>query len=242
MNRFIFAAFIGLTCAVLSAQAPASAPARPGPRPSTAAKAVPSELTADAERELLSRYCVSCHSERAKAAGMDSARKLVLDNVDLTDVHSHAETLELVVRKLRAGMMPPAGARRPELAVYKSMTAWLENELDRTATPYTPPPGLHRFNRTEYANAIRDLLDLDIDPAKYLPTDDSTHGFDNIAGTLGISSTLVEAYVSAAGKISRLAIGERHHADARRVSHARRHLAGLPHRRAAVWHARRHAD
>ena len=139
---------------------------------------------------------------------MDSARKLALDTVDLNDVHRHAETLELVVRKLRAGMMPPAGARRPEPAVYKAMTSWLENELDRTATPYTPPPGLHRFNRTEYANAIHDLLDLDIDPAKYLPSDDSTHGFDNIAGTLGISSTLVEAYVSAAGKISRLALGE----------------------------------
>jgi hypothetical protein len=139
---------------------------------------------------------------------MDSSRKLTLDNIDLASVHEHAEKLELVVRKLRAGMMPPAGARRPELAVYKSMTSWLENELDRTATSHTPPPGLHRFNRTEYANAIRDLLDLDIDPAKYLPSDDSTHGFDNIAGTLGISSTLVEAYVSAAGKISRLAVGE----------------------------------
>jgi hypothetical protein len=138
---------------------------------------------------------------------MDSARKLALDAVDLNDVHKHAETLELVVRKLRAGMMPPAGVRRPEPAVYKAMTSWLENELDRTATPYTPPPGLHRFNRTEYANAIADLLDLDIDPAKFLPSDDSTRGFDNMAGTLGISSTLVEAYVSAAGKISRLAIG-----------------------------------
>src|SRR5438477_9769263 len=88
------------------------------------------------------------------------------------------------------------------------MITWLENGADRTAVPYTPSPGLHRFNRTEYANAIHDLLDLDIDPGAYLPSDDSTHGFDNIAGTLGISSTLVEAYVSAAGKISRLAIGE----------------------------------
>ena len=156
----------------------------------------------------MNRYCVSCHSERAKTAGMDSSRKLTLDNIDLTNVHNHAESLELVVRKLRAGMMPPAGVRRPEPAVYKSMISWLENELDRTATPYTPPPGLHRFNRTEYSNAIHDLLDLEIDAAKYLPNDDSTHGFDNIAGTLGISSTLVEAYVSAAGKISRLAIGE----------------------------------
>ncbi len=156
----------------------------------------------------MNRYCVGCHSERAKAAGMDSARKISLDSIDLTNVHAHAEKLELVVRKLRAGMMPPAGARRPEPAVYKAMTAWLEDELDRTATPYTPPPGLHRLNRTEYANAVRDLLDLEIDPAKYLPSDDSTHGFDNIAGALGISSTLVEAYVSAAAKISRLAVGE----------------------------------
>ena len=139
---------------------------------------------------------------------MDSARKLTIDNIDFSNVHPQAEKLELIVRKMRAGMMPPAGVRRPEPAVYKSMYTWLENELDRTAVPFTPPPGLHRFNRTEYANAIHDLLDLDVDPAKYLPSDDSTHGFDNMAGTLGISSTLVEAYVSAAGKISRLAIGK----------------------------------
>ena len=139
---------------------------------------------------------------------MDSSRKLTVDDVDFSNVHPQAEKLELMVRKMRAGMMPPAGVRRPEPAVYRSMYTWLENELDRTAAPFTPPPGLHRFNRTEYANAIHDLLDLDIDPGKYLPSDDSTHGFDNIAGTLGISSTLVEAYVSAAGKISRLAIGE----------------------------------
>ena len=139
---------------------------------------------------------------------MDSARKLTIDNVDFSNVHPQAEKLELIIRKMRAGMMPPAGVRRPEPAVYKSMYTWLEGELDRTAVPFTPPPGLHRFNRTEYANAIHDLLDLDVDPAKYLPSDDSTHGFDNMAGTLGISSTLVEAYVSAAGKISRLAIGE----------------------------------
>jgi hypothetical protein len=105
-------------------------------------------------------------------------------------------------------MMPPAGARRPDEATYRRFMTSLENELDRAAVPYAPSPGLHRLNRTEYANVIRDLLDLDTDPAKYLPADDSTHGFDNMAGTLGISSTLVEAYVSAAAKMSRLAIGE----------------------------------
>jgi hypothetical protein len=165
-------------------------------------------LTASAEHDLFTRYCVTCHSEKAKAAGMDSSRKLTIDTVDFTDVHPQATKLELIVRKMRAGQMPPAGVRRPEPAVYKSMVSWLENELDRTAVPFTPSPGLHRFNRTEYANAIHDLLDLDIDPGKFLPSDDSTHGFDNMAGTLGISSTLVEAYVSAGGKISRLAIGE----------------------------------
>ena len=251
MNRVIFAGFIGLTCAVaLSAQAPAPAPPASRstpPAPSSAVTPVAPAgvapvLDAAAERDLLNRYCVGCHSERAKAAGMDSARKICarFDRPRATSIRT-PRSWELVVRKLRAGMMPPAGVRRPEPAVYKAMIAWLENELDRTATPYTPPPGLHRLNRTEYANAIRDLLDLDIDPAKYLPSDDSTHGFDNIAGALGISSTLVEAYVSAARKISRLAIGEADAADAGRLPHAGRHVAGLSHRRAAVRHARRHA-
>ena len=139
---------------------------------------------------------------------MDSARKLTLDNLDTANVAKNGETWELVVRKLRAGMMPPAGLKRPDPPVFESMIAYLENELDRQATPFMPPPGLHRLNRTEYANMIRDVLDLEIDPAKYLPSDDSTHGFDNIAGALGLSSTLVEAYVSAAQKISRLAIGD----------------------------------
>jgi len=163
------------------------------------------------ERALLNRYCVSCHNEKAKSGSgplADAARKLTLDNVDTAKLRDHADTWELVVRKMRAGMMPPAGVRRPEAATYKSMISWLENELDRTSTPYTPAPGLHRLNRTEYANVIRDVLGLDIDPSKYLPNDDSTRGFDNIAGALGISSTLVESYVSAAGKISRLALGE----------------------------------
>src|SRR5437867_9624706 len=163
------------------------------------------------ERALLNRYCVGCHNERMKGTNgpaAEASRKLTLDQLDTANVHENAETWERVVRKLRAGMMPPAGSRRPDPPVYKSMIGWLEGELDRTATPFMPPPGLHRLNRTEYGNVIRDLLDLEIDSAKYLPSDDSTHGFDNIAGALGLSSTLVEAYVSAAQKISRLAIGE----------------------------------
>lgn len=161
-----------------------------------------------APRAVLDQYCVSCHSDRAAAAGMDSARKLTIDKLDLALVRRDGEVWERIVRKMRAGMMPPVGTRRPDAATTKALITWLENELDRTAVPHLPPPGIHRLNRTEYANVIRDLLALEIDPGKYLPSDDSTSGFDNIAGTLGISSTLVEAYVSAAGKLSRLAIGE----------------------------------
>ena len=171
--------------------------------PVTAARAQQSP-----QRALLDRYCVGCHSERAKAAGQEPARKITLDDLDVEHVGEHAEVWERVVRKLRAGMMPPAGARRPDKAAYTGFVTWLEGELDKAAAPYAPPPGLHRLNRTEYGNVIRDVLDLDVDVASMLPSDDSTHGFDNIAGALGLSSTLVEAYVTAAGKISRLAIGE----------------------------------
>jgi hypothetical protein len=170
--------------------------------------AAPAADSVAAQKAIVSQYCMTCHSDKARSAGMDSARKINFDALDIAHVEKNPETWELIVRKLRAGMMPPAGMKRPEPAVYKGFITWLENELDRTAVPYAPPPGLHRLNRTEYANVIKDLLDLDIDPGKYLPSDDSTHGFDNIAGALGISSTLVEAYVSAAQKISRLAIGE----------------------------------
>jgi hypothetical protein len=188
--------------------APAAAPA-PAPAGQAAAPAT-SQLvkTAADERAALDRYCVSCHSERAKAANMDSARKLQLDTLDPANVLKDGAKWELVVRKLRAGMMPPAGVRRPEAPVYDSMISYLEGELDKNTAVNMPPPGLHRLNRTEYANMVRDMLDLEIDPAQYLPSDDSTSGFDNIAGALGLSSTLVEAYVTAAQKISRLAVGD----------------------------------
>jgi hypothetical protein len=163
--------------------------------------------TAAQEKALLTQYCSTCHSDRVKTS-MDSARKLSFDALDVENLHKDRKTWELIIRKMRAGMMPPPRTRRPEPAVYESMIAYLENQIDTTSAAYMPAPGLHRLNRTEYANMVRDLLDLDIDVSKYLPSDDSTSGFDNIAGALGLSSTLVEAYVSAAQKISRLAIGE----------------------------------
>jgi hypothetical protein len=153
-------------------------------------------------QDFFETYCVGCHGEDTQMVP-----GLMFDKLDVNHAGEDRKIWEKVVRKLRAGMMPPAGQPRPEKAVYRGVIAWLENELDRDAPLHLPPPGLHRLNRVEYANAIRDLLGIEIDPAKFLPTDDSTSGFDNIAGALKLSSTLVEAYVSAAQKISRLAIG-----------------------------------
>ena len=157
--------------------------------------------SSSAERARLDQYCVGCHNDTAPTAGLS------LEGPDLNSVASDPETWERVVRRLRAGMMPPPGAPRPDSFTYNGLVTWLERELDRNAVAHLAPPGLHRLNRTEYANAIRDLLDLEINPATLLPADDSSFGFDNMAGTLGISSTLVEAYVSAAQKVSRLAMG-----------------------------------
>jgi mono/diheme cytochrome c family protein len=167
--------------------------------------AIPS---ATAERALLDQYCVVCHSLKAKAAGMEPARQLTLDNLDVASVAKDPQTWERVVRKLRAGMMPPSGMPRPSPVKYEAVIAWLETELDRHAAPHFPPPGLHRLNRTEYGNVVRDLLALEVDPAKFLPSDDSTRGFDNIAGALSLSPALLEGYATAAAKISRLAIGD----------------------------------
>jgi hypothetical protein len=125
----------------------------------------------------------------------------------LSDIAANPAPWERSVRKIRAGMMPPAGSPRLDPAVREALAAGLEAELDRYAVVQLPPPGLHRLNRSEYQNAIRDLLALDVDAAKFLPSDDSTAGFDNMAGTLVMSPPLLEAYLSAAGRISRLAIG-----------------------------------
>ena len=161
--------------------------------------------SASAERALLDQYCVVCHSQNVKT---EAARKLTLDNLDPAHIDKDPAKWETIVRKLRAGMMPPSGMPRPSPATYESMIVWMEKELDRTTAPLLPPPGLHRLNRTEYANVIRDLIAFEIDPAKYLPSDDSTRGFDNIAGALSLSPALLEGYTTAAAKISRLAIGD----------------------------------
>src|SRR5580698_1309050 len=192
-NRLLAVGSLAILPVVLLAQTP----------PPAAASA-----TAVTERALLNQYCVVCHNEKMKKAGQPSGMAITLDNLDVAHVEQNPQEWERVVHKVRAGMMPPAGLPRPKPADFEAAIVYLENELDKHAVANLPPPGLHRLNRTEYKNAIRDLLAVDIDPGKYLPSDDSTRGFDNIAGALSLSPALLEGYTSAAGKISRLAIGD----------------------------------
>jgi hypothetical protein len=154
------------------------------------------------QRAVVDEYCVVCHNKTAKTANLQ------LDQLDLAHLGDHAEIGEKVVRKLRAGMMPPTGMDRPDPATREALISWMEKELDKSAVTYLPAPGIHRLNRTEYTNAVRDVLGLRVDATKFLPSDDSTHGFDNIAGALTLSPALMEAYLSAAGKIARLAVGD----------------------------------
>ncbi len=156
------------------------------------------------QRALLDRYCVACHNERLNTGG------LALDRLDLADVGAAPARWEAVVQKLRAGMMPPAGRPRPTPADAEGLRRWLEAALDRAAAG-RPEPGrvpTHRLNRAEYANAVRDLLALEVDGGALLPADVAGHGFDNLAGTLTLSPALMERYLSAARRISRLAVGD----------------------------------
>ena len=166
--------------------------------PSAQAQEAPTPV----DRALLDRYCVTCHNSRLRTGGLS------LDDVDVTQVAAHADTLEKVVRKLRAGQMPPPRRPRPEPAVTKGFVASLETALDRAAAA-DPNPGrvaVHRMNRLEYLNVINDLLGLEIDPSM-LPVDDPGIGFDNNADVLSVTPALMARYLSAATKISRIALG-----------------------------------
>ena len=157
-----------------------------------------------------SKYCVTCHNAKLKTGGF------VLDPAGLAHIPDQAEQWEKVVRKLRTNAMPPAGVPRPDEATYNSTASFLETELDRAAAAKPNPgklPALHRLTRTEYQNAIRDMLALDalpkeIDYSLLLPADNSSSGFDNIADLLFVSPTTMERYLDAARKISRLAVGD----------------------------------
>ena len=164
------------------------------------AQAAPPALT----RELVDKYCLSCHSDRLKTAG------LTLEHVDVARVEADAEVWEKVGIKLASGLMPPVGRPRPDPVAAKAFVSGLYARLDQSAKAHPNPgrPLTHRLNRTEYANAVRDLLALEIDPRTMLPADDTDqHGFDNNAAVLSLSPTLLERYLTAARRISRLALG-----------------------------------
>jgi mono/diheme cytochrome c family protein len=172
---------------------------------STPAQAPANAPTATPARELVSKYCVTCHNERLKTAG------LLLDKADADQVSNSAETWEKVAVQLRSRAMPPASMPRPDNATYDRVATWLETELDRAASA-RPNPGrpadLHRLNRTEYANAIRDLLEIEIDGTAMLPPDAQAHGFDTNADALGIEPALLDRYLTAAARIARIAVGD----------------------------------
>jgi cytochrome c551/c552 len=162
------------------------------------------EPAAAGAQAVVDRYCVTCHNARVKIGGLS------LEGLDPAQAGRQPETWEKVVRKVRTGMMPPANAPRPDRATLDGLATRIEASIDRAAAAAPNPgaPVLHRLNRAEYANAVRDLLDLPIDATALLPGDDSSEGFDNMASVLGVSPALMQAYVSAAAKISRLAVGD----------------------------------
>jgi mono/diheme cytochrome c family protein len=201
-----------------------------GPQAASPAQQSSSESAGSAHSAVINKYCVTCHSDVRRTGGLS------LEHADLTDVPKGAETWEKVIRKVRVGMMPPPGMPRPAPAQLDDLAAYLETSLDRSASE-KPRPGrtaMHRLNRAEYANAIRDLLALDVDAPALLPPDDESSGFDNIADVLTISPSLMERYLSASWNISREAIGNLNIASSTAVYRVRpdlsqdQHVEGLP--------------
>jgi Protein of unknown function (DUF1592)/Protein of unknown function (DUF1588)/Protein of unknown function (DUF1585)/Protein of unknown function (DUF1587)/Protein of unknown function (DUF1595)/Planctomycete cytochrome C len=160
--------------------------------------------SATSERALVDKYCVACHSDKLKTGGLS------LQSADMTNIPAGAETWEKVIHKVTLGAMPPQGMPRPDAATLDHFATWLETTIDKASAAH-PNPGratLHRLNRTEYANAVRDLLGLEVDPAPLLPADDESYGFDDIADVLRTSPSLLERYMSASWNLSRLAVGD----------------------------------
>jgi hypothetical protein len=156
------------------------------------------------QKPVIDQYCATCHNDRLKSGGFSWTK------IDLTHPEGSAEQGEKVIHMLGAGMMPPPGARRPDPGTLKSLSDSLAAALDQPsmAHPFVGRPALHRLNRTEYANSVRDLLGIDIDANSLLPSDVMSHGFDNMADVLTTSPALLDAYVRAAGKVSRQAVGD----------------------------------
>ena len=184
----------------------------PGPVVVASAQATSVPKTSDAQAQLatVKQYCATCHNDRTKAGGAS------FDNITADTIGQRAEVFEKAVRKLRGRVMPPPGARQPDGAAADSLVAWLEDSLDRAAAAgpshLTDQVVLHRLNRKEYTNAVRDLLAVDFDASDVLPTDDVAEGYDNIAAALQVSPSFIEQYVIAARTVAVKALGK---ADAR---------------------------
>ena len=203
-SRLLRRAAVGFACTALLLAGAEAQPVRSASAPTESAAS---------ERAVLNRYCVTCHNDRLQTGGLS------LEGVDVGDVAAHAEVWEKVVRKLRAGAMPPQPRPRPDPATHHRLLAYLETALDEAAR-INPDPGrtetFRRLNRTEYQNAIRDLLALEIDVTALLPRDDAAFGFDNV-NTGGLSPTLMERYLAAARTVSELAVGSQAPAPGSRV-------------------------
>ncbi len=227
MKKFVVACCLSAPLLV-AAQSPP--PAVTGPKAARSHAPAAAVMTSAEQTAVVKQYCAGCHSERGKAGGLSLA------TFDATDVVEHSEMSEKMIRKLRAGMMPPAGARRPEPAVITALATALETRIDRAAA-LSPNPGWRpsqRLNRAEYARAVKDLLAVDVDVTAYLPPDTISDGFDNIADSQMISSTLMQGYLRAASQISRLAVGDRHASPGSttwkvpRTASQMRHVEGAP--------------
>ena len=218
-SGFLIAATLMVSAgwAILHASGVQDAPARIANEPAVNARAA------------VDKYCVTCHNQRLKTSD------LALDVVDISTPASNGEIWEGVARRLRTRSMPPQGMPRPDEATYNSLASYLETELDRAAAAKPNPgrPIIRRLNRSEYANSVRDLVDVEIDVSTLLPPDDSAFGFDNISDLLGISPALLERYLVAADRVSALAVGApvAPGSDTYRVRQDRsqdQHIEGLP--------------
>jgi hypothetical protein len=224
-NRVLFGAGIvclGLVVSTFTGSAQ-NAPAKPAAKPAAAATApaaakpatatpkpvarAAAPVAAESHNAVIKQYCVTCHNERRKS----TVNGLSLESFDMAKVSEHADVAEKMILKLQAGMMPPPGARRPDVPVQLALINALESTVDAHAAAH-PNPGVRTFqrlNRPEYARAINELLDLDVDAGKWLPLDTKSANFDNIADAQALSPTLLESYLNAASAISRMAVGDR---------------------------------
>jgi cytochrome c5 len=207
MTKRVITGGIAVVTTLLVGAAPRGEALKSTPRATPGQAQAAAGAAADFSAEstaLVGKYCVTCHNQRLKTAG------LMLDTEGITNVAQHAEVWEKAIRKVRGGSMPPLGAPRPEAAALNKWVAGLEDALDGAAAA-KPNPGrvsaIHRLNRTEYPNVIRDLLALDVDGEALLPVEDAGYGFDNVADVLSVTPSLMERYMLAAAKVSRLAMG-----------------------------------